>query len=100
VADEAFLDRAYADTGALVPRGAVGALLADPAAAAARALGLVRNGRVGSVGGLGLAVRADTLCIHGDGPDPVGIARAVRHALDAAAIRVVAADVRAADGGA
>ena len=90
VAEEAFLDRAYADSGALVSRGEPGALLADPAAAAARAVELVRDGRVRSAAGRDLTIRAATLCIHGDGPDPVGIARAVRRALDAAGIVVAA----------
>ena len=91
VADEAFLDRAYTDSGALVPRGDPGALLHDPEAGAARAVEIASGGRVRSASGRDLAIRAATLCIHGDGRDPLGIARAVRLALDAAGIRVTAA---------
>lgn len=91
VADEAFLDRAYADGGGLVPRGAPGALLTDPALAAARAVALACTGQVRTIGGRDLAIRAATLCLHGDGADPVGTARAVREALAAAGVRIVAA---------
>lgn len=88
VAEEAFIDRAYADDGRLLARSEPGAVLADPAAAAAQAVRLARAGRVRTVGGRDLAVRADTLCVHGDGPDPVGCLRAVRTALAAAGIDV------------
>jgi len=88
VAEEAFIDRAYGDDGRLVARSQPGAMLDDPAAAARQAVRLARAGRVRTVGGRDLAVRADTLCVHGDGPDPVGCLRAVRVALAAAGIDV------------
>lgn len=88
VAEEAFIDRAYADDGRLVARSQPGAMLDDPAAAARQAVRLARDGRVRTLGGRDLAVWADTLCVHGDGPDPVGCLRAVRAALAAAGIDV------------
>ena len=88
VAEEAFIDRAYAADGTLVPRSESGAIIADPRAAAERAVRLVQDGSVESVDGGVVRVHADTLCIHGDGPDPAGLARAVREALERAAIRV------------
>lgn len=98
VADEAFLDRAYADAHTLVPRDQTGALVTDPAAAAARAVALVRTGRVRSADGRDLVIRAATLCLHGDGPDPVALAHAVRQSLAASGIEVTAAvGRRAAD---
>ena len=81
VAEEAFIDRAYTAAGTLVPRSAPGAMITDPRAAAARAVRLVRDGLVETSDGGDLALRADTLCIHGDGPDPAGLARAVREAF-------------------
>lgn len=66
---EGFADRGYDEDGRLLPRGAPGALLADPAAAAAQALLLRARGGV------------DTLCVHGDSPGALAIARAVRDAL-------------------
>ena len=88
VAEEAFIDRAYAADGTLVPRSQPGAVIVDPHAAAERAVRLAREGRVGASDGGDIVIRADTLCIHGDGSDPVSPAAAVREALAAAGITV------------
>lgn len=66
---EAFADRGTRADGSLIPRGETGALVVDPAIAAARARELAARADV------------DTICIHGDTPDAVTIARAVRQAL-------------------
>lgn len=66
---EGFADRGYDPRGHLLPRGSAGALLTDPAAAAAQALRLTASGGF------------DTLCVHGDTPGAVAVARAVRSAL-------------------
>ncbi len=85
---EAFLDRGYTRDGALVPRGTPGALLDDPARVAERALRLVREGVVDAVDGTSLPVDAASLCLHGDSPAAVEMARAVRIALDDAGVAV------------
>lgn len=85
---EAFLDRGYTAAGGLVPRGEAGALIDDPARVAERALRLVRDGEVETVDGDRLAVEAASLCLHGDTPSAVAMARAVRAALDAAGVEV------------
>lgn len=90
VAQEAFIDRAYAPDGTLVPRSELGAVIADPRVAAERAVRLVEEGVVEAADGELIRLRADTLCIHGDGPDPVGLARAVRESLARRGIRVAA----------
>jgi UPF0271 protein len=66
---EGFADRGMTADGGLVPRGAPGALLHDPADAAAQARRLVASGAY------------DTVCVHGDSPNAVAVARAVRAAL-------------------
>lgn len=66
---EGFADRTYLPDGLLVPRSSPNALLTDPDEAAAQALRLARNGRF------------DTLCVHGDTPNALAVARAVRKAL-------------------
>jgi len=86
--EEAFIDRGYTATGRLVPRDRPGALLTDPAAAAARAVRMVRDGVVGSVDGVEIRVHADTLCVHADTPGSPAIASAARTALESAGIRV------------
>jgi UPF0271 protein len=68
---EAFADRGVRADGSLVPRGEAGALLTDPAAAAARARALASRGDV------------ETVCVHGDTPGAVALLRAVREALGA-----------------
>lgn len=83
VAEEAFIDRAYSADGTLVPRSQPGAVITDATAAAARAVRLAREGLVEAIDGTVLTIHADTLCIHGDGPDAVVIARAVRAAFNA-----------------
>lgn len=80
---EAFADRGYTPEGTLVPRSEPGALLPDTDAVVERALRLARDGVIVAVDGTELAVRADSLCLHGDTPEAVGNARAVRAALDA-----------------
>lgn len=88
VVAEAFLDRGYTPSGALVPRDEPGALIEDPDAAAVRAVRLAREGTVVAVDGTSVAVAAASLCVHGDSPGSVAVARAVRAALDAASVSV------------
>jgi 5-oxoprolinase (ATP-hydrolysing) subunit A len=90
VAEEAFIDRAYAPDGTLVPRSHAGATIADPRVAAARAVQLATTGRIAAIDGTLIAIHADTLCIHGDGPDPVTVAREVRQALTVTGIALAA----------
>ncbi len=85
---EAFLDRGYTAHGGLVPRGEPGDLIEDPTRVAARAVRLVREGEVETADGGRLAVEAASLCLHGDTPAAVSMARAVRAALDDADIEV------------
>ena len=89
VGEEAFADRCYEADGSLRSRLRPGALL-GPDDAAVQAVAIVRDGSVGAGDGSRLAVRADTICIHGDSPDAVGIAQAVVAALGAAGIRIAA----------
>ena len=86
-ASEAFADRAYDRSGRLVPRGEPGSVL-DPGAAVAQALMLAREGRVVSADGEEVPVGADSICVHGDTPDAVELARAVRSALEAEGLAV------------
>ncbi|WP_394686260.1 5-oxoprolinase subunit PxpA [uncultured Microbacterium sp.] len=85
---EAFLDRGYTAAATLVPRGDPGALVDDPAVVAERAVLLVRDREVEAVDGTRLAVEAASLCLHGDSPAAVAMARAVRAALDDAGVEV------------
>jgi UPF0271 protein len=85
---EAFADRAYSADGTLVPRGEPGAVLHDPAEIARRVVRLVEDGTVTAHDGTAVPVRAQSICVHGDAPGAVSIARGVRAALDAAGVTV------------
>jgi len=73
-----------------VPRTRPGALLDDPGRVAARAVRLARDGVVEAVDGTLVRADALSLCVHGDSPSAVAMARAVRAALDAAGVEVQA----------
>jgi UPF0271 protein len=83
---EAFADRAYEADGSLRDRRRDDAIL-GPAEAAEQAVAIARDGIVDHPGSP-VAVRAETICLHGDGPAPVATATAVRAALAAAGIDV------------
>ncbi len=85
---EAFADRRYLPTGALVPRSQPRALLHDPDEAATQALRIVRDGFAIASDGTRVAVDAQTLCLHGDTPGAALIARAIRERLESAGIKV------------
>lgn len=87
-AREGFIDRAYEPDGTLRPRTIAGALVTDPAAAAAQALAFLRDGGVTTTDGSFLKLEVDTLCIHGDTPGAAEIALAVREALRSAKAKV------------
>lgn len=83
---EIFADRGYRADGRLVARGAPGALLDDPEAAAARLEAFLESGEMPVVGGGGLRLAAHSVCIHGDGPGALAMARAVRARLEQAGV--------------
>ncbi|MGH1550881.1 LamB/YcsF family protein [Leifsonia poae] len=85
---EAFVDRGYRADGTLVPRTEPGALLSDADAIADRAVRMVAEGRVTAIDGTDIDVRVDSLCVHGDTPGAVAMARAVRDALAASGVAV------------
>ena len=87
---EAFADRGYDSSGVLTPRGSAGALIDDPAAAAARVLRMVMGRVVACSDGSDISIRAETICIHGDGPHAADIAREVRRVLVDEGVRLTA----------
>lgn len=88
VASEVFADRAYRRDGTLVPRSQPGALIDDETKAAAQALDMVRDRRVMSLDGFWVPVQADTVCVHGDSPGAVALARSLKQAFAEAGIGV------------
>ena len=78
---EAFADRRYLADGSLMPRTQKGSVLHDPAEAAAQAVQIARDHQVTAADGTAVRIDAQTLCLHGDTPGAVEIARAVTAAL-------------------
>lgn len=88
VAEEVFADRTYQADGTLTPRSQPGALIADGATAVAQVQRMVMEGLVRATDATDVAIRADTVCVHGDGALAVGFAQALRGALVAAGVEV------------
>ncbi|MFB7516528.1 LamB/YcsF family protein [Streptomyces sp. NPDC056144] len=90
VVAEAFGDRAYRADGSLLPRGEEGAVVSDPERVAERSVAMATTGTVTAHCGNPVAVRARSLCLHGDTPGAVGLARLVRRRLEDSGVRVEA----------
>ena len=90
VASEVFADRTYQADGSLTPRSQPDALIYDEEVAVAQVMRMVREEVVRATDGSDVPIRADTVCVHGDGPDPVSFARRLRSELTAAGIEIKA----------
>ncbi|MDR0202614.1 MAG: LamB/YcsF family protein [Delftia acidovorans] len=88
VVAEAFADRGYTPEGALVSRRERGAVLHDVDQIAARMLSLVRDGVVEAVDGSLVHIAADSICVHGDSPGAVAIARHLRERFEQEGVRI------------
>ena len=89
LAREGFADRHYEDDGNLSPRSIPGTVFKDPDKALAQSLSMVRDGYLISRQGNRVNVAVETLCVHGDEPTAVSVARHVRQGLEAAGCRIV-----------
>ena len=89
VACEGFADRQYDDDGNLTSRKIEGSVIRDPEAARERVVKMVQEQAVISRNGKKIPLRIDSICVHGDEPTAVVVARAVRQGLEAAGIAVV-----------
>lgn len=88
VAHEAFADRRYESDGSLTPRREADAVIHDVDAAVNQAVAIVTSGKVAVRTGGERAMRADTICVHGDRPDAAIFAQRLRLALEAAKVTV------------
>jgi len=86
VVHEVFADRAYTPEGTLVPRSDPGAVLHDAAEVAERCVRMATKGEIVAIDGGVIAVKAASICVHGDTPGAVQIARTVRGALEEAGV--------------
>lgn len=89
VAREGFADRHYEDDGNLTPRSIPGSVFKDPDKALSQCLSMVKDGYLTSRQGNRVEVAVETICVHGDEPTAVALARHVRQGLEAAGCSVV-----------
>jgi len=83
---EAFADRRYLPDGSLIPRSQPEAVLHDAAEAAEQAMRIAAEGYAIASDGSQLRIDAETICLHGDTPGAVALARAVRERLESSGI--------------
>jgi len=88
VAHEAFAERRYEADGTLTPRSRPEAVIDELEQSLAQVRGLLREGVVIARTGERVALRMDTLCLHGDRPDAAAFARALRETLQAEGVRI------------
>lgn len=87
---EGFADRAYAADGSLIPRSVAGSVLIDTEQVVHQAVLMATQGRVRAMDGSLVPVKVHSICLHGDTPGAVDLARAVRTALEVAGVRITA----------
>lgn len=90
IAREIFADRAYLPNARLQDRRVAGAVIHDPQIVAARILTMLREGAIVAEDGTRIPTPIDTICLHGDTPQAVEIARNLRKTLEAEGITIAA----------
>jgi UPF0271 protein len=88
--NEVFADRTYRPDGSLTPRTEPNALIRDPATMLNQVLTMILRHEVRAPGGTIVPITAETICLHGDGDDPVKFASIIRRALEQHDIAVAA----------
>ena len=89
-ASEVFADRAYQANGTLVPRSQPGAMITDENEAIARVVRMVTEGVVTSIDGIDVPLRADSICVHGDGAKALLFVQKIRQALGEKGVEIKA----------
>jgi UPF0271 protein len=90
-ASEVFADRSYQEDGSLTPRSKPGAMITDEDASIKQVLSMVMDHKVTTLSGKVIPVKADTLCIHGDGEKALLFAQKIRKALTENGVEIAAA---------
>lgn len=81
-ASEVFADRAYNDDGTLVSRKLLGAVIKDKDLAIQRVVRMVKEGKVESINGKDIDIKADSICVHGDNPKALEFVKNIRETLE------------------
>lgn len=89
VANEVFADRAYNSDGSLVSRKKEGAVIYDAKIVISRVLRMIKEGKVKSITGEDIDIKADTICVHGDNPKAVIFVEKIRSILEDEGVQVI-----------
>ena len=92
VASEVFADRAYNEDGSLVDRSKAGAVILDEETAIKRVIRMIRENKVEAINGVDIKVKADSICVHGDGAKALEFVRKIRHTLETEKIEIAGLD--------
>jgi UPF0271 protein len=85
---EVFADRTYQPDGSLTPRGQAGAMITDEEKSLAQVLSMVKDGKVTALDGTVISVKAETICVHGDGPKALAFTKKIRETLEKEGIAI------------
>ena len=87
-ASEVFADRAYQRDGSLLPRRQIGAMIEDEETAVVRVVRMASEGRVTAVDGTEIPIQAQSVCVHGDGPQALAFVQKIRRRMASSGIEV------------
>lgn len=88
-AREVFADRAYEEDGSLVNRRKEGAMITDENEAIARVVRMIKEQKVTAITGKDISIKADSVCVHGDGVKALAFVKKIRETLTAEGIEIV-----------
>lgn len=92
VALEVFADRAYEEDGSLVDRRKEGAMITDENEAIARVVRMIKERKVRAITGVDIPIRADSVCVHGDGAKALAFVERIRATLAAEDVSILPLD--------
>ena len=81
-ASEVFADRAYEEDGSLVARSKEGAMIHDENEAIERVIKMIKEQKVTSITGKEIPIKADSICVHGDGEKALLFVKKIREKLE------------------
>ena len=87
-ASEVFADRTYRSDGSLTPRTESNALITETETSVTQVLDMIRYGRVRSTDAIMVAIKCETICLHGDGDHAVEFASLIRSKLEAEGVDI------------
>ena len=89
VAREVFADRAYEEDGSLVNRRKEGSMITDENEAIARVVRMIKEQKVTAITGKDIPIKADSVCVHGDGVKALAFVKKIRETLTAEGVEIV-----------